>query len=101
MVLSAIAVYQNARNSGKPFDAIIMDLTIPGGMGGKEALQRFREIYPNVRAIVSSGFRDDPGNGQLQRIRVRRGLRKPYDANEVAEQLKSGPRRVTGEGSAH
>ncbi len=88
---SAIAVYQNARNSGKPFDAIIMDLTIPGGMGGKEALQRIREIDPNVRAIVSSGFCDDPVMANFREYGFAGVLRKPYDANEVAEQLKSVP----------
>ena len=98
---SAITAYQNARNSGKPFDAIIMDLTIPGGMGGKEALQRIREFDPNVRAIVSSGFCDDPVMANFREYGFAGVLRKPYDANDVAEQLKSVLRGATGEESAH
>jgi len=56
----AIARYAGARESGEPFQAIIMDLTVPGGMGGKEAIRRLLEIDPGIRAIVSSGYSNDP-----------------------------------------
>jgi signal transduction histidine kinase/CheY-like chemotaxis protein len=86
---SAIAVYQQARNSDQPFDAVIMDLTIPGGMGGKESVQRIREIDPNVRAIVSSGYSQDPVMADFRAYGFVGVLLKPYDANDVAVQLKS------------
>jgi two-component system, cell cycle sensor histidine kinase and response regulator CckA len=58
--LQAIALYGEALEAGAAFSAVIMDLTIPGGMGGREAVQRLREIDPEVKAFVSSGYSDDP-----------------------------------------
>jgi|GEM_PF-4317178 len=52
--------YQEARRAGRPFDLVIMDLTIPGGMGGKEAIVRLRQLDPTARAIVVSGYANDP-----------------------------------------
>jgi two-component system cell cycle sensor histidine kinase/response regulator CckA len=54
----AIDMYKEAKESGKPYNAVILDLTIPGGMGGKEAINKFLEIAPEVNAIVSSGYSD-------------------------------------------
>jgi CheY-like chemotaxis protein/anti-sigma regulatory factor (Ser/Thr protein kinase) len=98
---SAISAYKQARNSGRPFDAVIMDLTIPGGMGGKDALQRIREIDPNVRAIVSSGYSQDPVMADFREYGFAGVLRKPYDANDVAEQLRLVLRGANSEGNAH
>ncbi len=98
---SAISVYKQAKNSGKPFDAVIMDLTIPGGMGGKDALRRIRELDPNVRAIVSSGYSQDPVMADFREYGFAGVLRKPYDANDVAEQLKLVLRGANDEGNAH
>ncbi len=52
----AIELYQERFSSGEPFDAVIMDLTIPGGMGGEVAIEKLQKIDPDVRAIVSSGY---------------------------------------------
>jgi len=51
--------YQRALRSGKPFVIVILDLTIRGGTGGAETLQKIGEIYPGVKAVVSSGYSDD------------------------------------------
>ena len=56
----AIAMYTQAMKTDDAFDIIIMDLTIPGGMGGRETLQELLKIDPEVRAIVSSGYAEDP-----------------------------------------
>ena len=56
----AIKIYKKDMEAGCRFDAVIMDLTIPGGMGGKEAIRKLLEIDPGVRAIVSSGYSSDP-----------------------------------------
>jgi CheY-like chemotaxis protein len=53
----AIALYRAALEANRPFDMVIMDLTVPGGMGGKEAVQQLRALDPKVKAIVSSGSR--------------------------------------------
>ncbi|MGC8827572.1 MAG: PAS domain-containing protein, partial [Anaerolineae bacterium] len=52
--------YQEARQAGRPFDLVIMDLTIPGGMGGKDAVVRLRQLDPGARAVVISGYSNDP-----------------------------------------
>ncbi|MBL4584974.1 MAG: response regulator [Pseudomonadales bacterium] len=56
----ALVLYETAMNTGEPFDAVIMDLTIPGGMGGKEAMAKLKQLDPSVKAIVSSGYSNDP-----------------------------------------
>ncbi len=55
----AIALYKKAKESGQPFDAVIMDLTIPGGMGGREAMESLLKIDPGIKAIVASGYSND------------------------------------------
>jgi CheY-like chemotaxis protein len=56
----AIAQYKAARESGSSYSAVIMDLTIPGGMGGKEAAEQILAIDPQACLIVSSGYSNDP-----------------------------------------
>ena len=56
----ALSLYERFRREGQRIDAVIMDLTIPGGMGGKEAIQRLLVVDPQARAIVSSGYFDAP-----------------------------------------
>lgn len=55
----ALELYSQARNSGQPFAAVILDLTIPGGMGGKEVIHQLLAQNPEVKALVSSGYADD------------------------------------------
>ncbi len=66
-----------------------MDLTIPGGMGGKEAIQKLLEIDPNVRAIVSSGYSDDPVMAEYRKHGFCGVVAKPYDAETLSEVLHS------------
>lgn len=56
----AIEIFRQAHEEGNPFDVVIMDLTVPGGMGGKEAVHHLRAIEPGLKAIVSSGYFNDP-----------------------------------------
>jgi two-component system, cell cycle sensor histidine kinase and response regulator CckA len=58
--LQAISLYSAALAAGDRFTAVVMDLTIPGGMGGREAVLRLRELDPDLKAFVSSGYSDDP-----------------------------------------
>jgi two-component system cell cycle sensor histidine kinase/response regulator CckA len=83
----ALNTYEDAFFAGTPFDAVIMDLTVPGGMGGKEAIGRLREIDPDVRAIVSSGYSNDPVMAEYEKHGFVGVLPKPYDANEVRRLL--------------
>ncbi len=87
---AAIDVYKREKNANAPFDAVILDLSIPDGMGGKEAIGYLREFDPAVKAIVSSGYTNDPvvmdyvGHGFSGK------LSKPYKINDmkaILEQL--------------
>ena len=74
----AIEMYKKARDAGMPFDAILMDLTIPGGMGGREAIQKLLEIDPDVKAIVSSGYSDDSIMSNFKKYGFSAVIAKPY-----------------------
>jgi CheY-like chemotaxis protein len=70
--------YRLASDAGAPFDLIILDLTIPGGMGGLEVMRRLRKIDPEVRAIVSSGYSNDPVMADYEQHGFRGHIAKPY-----------------------
>ncbi len=74
----ALAKYRQALENGRPFDAVIMDLTIPGGMGGKEALTRLLELDPRAKVIVSSGYSKDDTITNYKRYGFCASLPKPY-----------------------
>ncbi len=83
----AIELYRVAMEAGAPFAAVIMDLTIPGGMGGKEAAEQMRRIDPQVRAIVSSGYSNDPIMANYREYGFVEVVSKPYDAGELSRKL--------------
>jgi len=86
---AAIDLYSEALRSGKTFDAILLDLTIPGGMGGKEAIQHLRRIDPHVKAIVTSGYSDDPIMSDFRSYGFQAILVKPYKIVDLAKTLES------------
>ncbi len=83
----AITLYKQALDQGSPYDAVIMDLTIPGGMGGKEALSHLVEIDPGVKAIVSSGYSNDPVLANHQNYGFCGCLIKPFIVQDLAQTL--------------
>jgi len=85
---AAVAVYRAAKASGKPCDAVILDLTIPGGMGGKETIRHLREIDPQVRAIVSSGYSNDPVMADPRQFGFQEVVSKPFQMQEIGEALQ-------------
>ena len=83
----ALEAYRNARQQGQPFAAVILDLTIPGGMGGKETIQRLLELDPGVKAIVSSGYATDPIMADHERYGFRGVAAKPYGIGQLGRAL--------------
>lgn len=84
----ALAKYRRAREAGQPFDVVIMDLTVPGGMGGKEAMEQLRVFDPDVRAIVSSGYSRDPVLANYRLHGFRGILPKPYGLEQLRRALR-------------
>ncbi|MBA2432647.1 MAG: response regulator, partial [Chthoniobacterales bacterium] len=83
--LDGVNLYREKLESGERFDLVILDLTLPGGMGGKEALKRLIEIDPTVNAIVSSGYAMDSTMARYQDYGFRGVIAKPYEAAELGK----------------
>jgi CheY-like chemotaxis protein len=81
---AAVELYRKSLESGDPFDAVIVDLKILGGMGGEEATKRLLEIDPGVKAIASSGYSNDPIIANYREYGFRGALAKPYTMEELA-----------------
>ena len=80
----AIEMYKGAMESGEPFDAVVLDLTVRGGMGGKEAIRKLMEIDPHVTGIVSSGYSDDSVMTDFEKYGFKGVVAKPYSVHEVS-----------------
>jgi len=79
----AIELYSKAKEVGKPFDIVMLDLTIPGGMGGRETIKRLLEIDPDVKAIVASGYSNDPIMADCKAYGFISAVTKPYNIEEL------------------
>jgi len=83
--LEAIALYKAAISANEPFAAVIMDLTIPDGMGGKETAQQILHLDPTACLIVSSGYSNDPIMADYAHFGFRASLVKPYNFTEILQ----------------
>ena len=79
----ALQAYRTAQEMEKPYDVVIMDLTIPGGMGGEEAVKRLHAIDPRARVIVSSGYSNDPVMANYADYGFCGMMRKPVDLKDL------------------
>jgi PAS domain S-box-containing protein len=84
----AIEKYQAARAEGRPYDLVIMDLTVPGGMGGLAALGHLKKIDPSVKAVVSSGYSSDPVLANHRDHGFAAVMAKPYEVGDVGRVLR-------------
>jgi PAS domain S-box-containing protein len=96
----AIRAYEEARSGGKPFRALILDLTVPGGTGGLAVVSRLRTIDPRVCAVASSGYSSDAVMSNPEAHGFTGRLTKPFTMAELAEVLAQALARCGGESSA-
>jgi two-component system cell cycle sensor histidine kinase/response regulator CckA len=75
--------------AGMPFDIVILDVTVPGGMGGEKTIQKLVEIDPAVKAIVSSGYFDDAAIANHLSQGFKAYLKKPYNIAQLRGILNS------------
>jgi len=87
--IEAIALYQEALQKDQPFDVVIVDLTIRGGMGGKITFQELRKIDPEVKCIVASGYSNDPIISDFNNYGFKAYITKPYKIKELGRVLQN------------
>jgi signal transduction histidine kinase/ActR/RegA family two-component response regulator len=85
----AIDSYVEAMKAGTPFEAVILDLTVPGGMGGKETVGKLLQADPGARVIVSSGYSHDPVMSEYGKYGFRGVIAKPYQIGEFQKTLRA------------
>ena len=83
----AVEFFKKESDSGKPFDIIIMDLTIPGGMGGESAVQEILAINPDAKVIVSSGYSNDPIMAHYQDYGFSGAIVKPFQVQDIKDAI--------------
>ncbi len=90
----ALEKYIEAKHNGKPFDIVIMDLTVPGGMGGADAIKKLLEIDPAAKAIVSSGYSNNPVMASYRDFGFSGMVSKPFHLDEMAKTLENALKTV-------
>ena len=80
-----VEIYRDRMEKGKHIDLLIMDLTVPGGMGGVEAMEELLKMDPHVKAVVASGYSNDPVMSNYQKYGFKAALLKPYTIKEINE----------------
>ncbi len=75
----AIDIYLQALNSGQPFDLVLLDLTIPGGMGGKKVIRELLQSDPGVKGLVVSGYSNDPVMANFGKYGFKAPVQKPFN----------------------
>ncbi len=83
----AVEIYRKAAVAGCPFDAVILDLTVPKGKGGISAIAGLLKINPNVKALVSSGYSEDPAVSNYKQLGFQGVLAKPYTIKQLSDAL--------------
>jgi CheY-like chemotaxis protein len=85
---AAIDLYKKEKAAGSPFDIVILDLSVPNGLGGKETIELLRNVDPEVKAVVSSGYTNDPVVRNFSHYGFREKLTKPYNIQEMRNLLE-------------
>jgi CheY-like chemotaxis protein len=89
----AVGSYKEGMESGDPFDGVILDLTVKGGMGGEEAVKKLIEMDPEARVMITSGYSKDPVLMNFRAYGFRGAITKPF----MARELHAAVRALVGE----
>jgi CheY-like chemotaxis protein len=92
----AIELYKQEQETGKPFDLVLMDLTIPGGMGGKEAVMKLLKIDSKAKIIVASGYSNDPIMANFKKYGFHDAIAKPFKIRELSRVVYNAIMRNDG-----
>jgi two-component system cell cycle sensor histidine kinase/response regulator CckA len=84
----ALKTYKKAASSGEPFDLVILDLTVPAGMGGKETVRELIRFDPDVKAIVASGYSNDPVLSNFEQYGFRGSVKKPFSISVLTRTVR-------------
>jgi CheY-like chemotaxis protein len=85
---AALGLYKHEKESGMPFDLVILDLSVPEGLGGKETIALLKAYDPAVKAVVSSGHANDPVVQDFVQYGFSGRLSKPYKISDLKELLE-------------
>lgn len=85
----AVKLYEESIAQGKPFDVVLLDLVVHGGMGAEETIERLREIDPNVKAVLMSGYVHDPKSIDLEKLGFTTFISKPFEVESLISLLKN------------
>jgi PAS domain S-box-containing protein len=83
-----LELYSRSQHAARPFDLVLLDLTIRGGMGGRETLEKLREMDPDVTAIVTSGYADDPVISEFEQYGFKAALIKPFSMRTLEQTIE-------------
>lgn len=86
---AAIELYRQEQEKGTPFDLVILDLSVPDGIGGKEAFEKLHALDPGARIVISSGFTNDPMLTDYASFGLNGVLAKPYRITEIKALLEN------------
>jgi CheY-like chemotaxis protein len=86
---AAIEIFSRERSAGRPFDLVILDLSVPEGMGGQETFKKLHALDPSAKIIVSSGYTSEPMMTDPKKFGLAGALAKPYRIAEIKTLLET------------